>query len=288
MDIGHWAATFYECPLHALRRVVLFIGNDLPIPDNEEDEEDTDGELPGSSQSIDTRKLVQDISRELKKTFKEEIGNLEASLDFLSDQISSMEQTLKLQDSAIKNLEHKNDDLRNKNKNLELRVNVLEQGLKAFEQKSLSMAVEIAGIPEMSSKDVDKLVRTMALKLSVPEEEFQSAQRLPGSKNKPGPILVNMKSKIARNQLMEASKDKNLTVGMLLLNAPKEKVDNRVYIREALTKYVKTLLYNAKTQLRSSFQFIWCKDGKVCVRKSSDSKIHYIRSDQDIRQLLAI
>ncbi|XP_072948711.1 uncharacterized protein [Epargyreus clarus] len=148
------------------------------------------------------------------------------------------------------------------------------------------MALEIAGLPEIPPKDVDKMVKTIATELNMDEEQLQSSQLLPGSKDKPGPILVNMKTKLARKQWIDAAKEKCLTVGVLLPNVPKEKADNRVYIREALTKYVKTLLYNTKRQLRSSFQFIWCKDGKVCVRKNINSKIHYIRSELDIERLL--
>lgn len=167
-------------------------------------------------------------------------------------------------------------------------MSVLEHGLKTVEQKSLSTALEIAGLPEIHSKDIDQIVKTVALNLNMAPEEVQSSQLLPGTKDKPGPILVNMKTKLSRNQWIAASKEKRLTVGTVLPDAPKDKAVSKVYIREALTKYVKTLLYNAKTQLRSSFQFIWCKNGQVCVRKSSNSKIHYIRSEQDINQLVVL
>lgn len=269
-----------ECKRNVTRRSTFF------IPDDDGEEDEPDADLPASPQTIDTRKLVQDISRELKKTFREEIGNLETSLEFLSEQICNMEHSIKQQASDIKKLENKNEDLSNKNKNLELRVRVLEQDLKTFEQQSLSTALEVAGLPEMPPNDVKKMVKTIALELNMDEEELQSSQLLPGSKDKPGPILVNMKSKLARKQWIDAGKEKCLTVGILLPDTPREKADNRVYIREALTKYVKTLLYNAKSQLRSSFEFIWCKDGKVCVRKTSKSKIHYIKCEQDIKNLL--
>lgn len=271
-----------DCKRNITRRSTFF------IPDDDEDDEDPDADLLGTPQTIDTRKLVQDISRELKKTFKEEMGNLETSLEFLSEQITNMEQSLKQQDSAIRNLENKNEELRNKNKNLELRVTVLEQGLQSFEQQSLATALEIAGLPDVTPKSVENTVKTVVAELNMNEEDIHSSHLLPGSKERSGPILVKLKSKFARKQWIEASKDKCLTVGTLLPNVAKEKANNRVYIREALTKHLKTLLYNAKVQLRSSFQFIWCKDGKVCARKTSNSKIHYIRCDQDIKQLVGI
>lgn len=255
------------------------------IPDDDGDDEDAE-EYAENAQVIDTKKLVQDISREVKKTFREEIGTLENSLEYLSDQLTTMEQSVKRQDSKIKDLENKNHDLTNKNKNLELRVTVLEQGIKDFEQKSLTTTLEIAGLPDIPLNEVRNLVETVASKLNMEENNIQSSQRLPGTKEKPGPILVELKSKIFQQQWIDAGKEKSLTVGQLVPDVVKEKADDRVYIREALTKFQKSLLYNAKTQLlNKSCQFVWCKNGKVCARKTGNSKIHYIRTMHDITQI---
>lgn len=251
----------------------------------EEDDGDDESEAGSNLQPIDTRKLVQDISREMKKTFKEEIRNLEASLEFLSDQISTMEQSMKQQDGAIRDLENKNQDLVNKNKNLELRVSVMEQEMNNYEQKSLSSTLEIAGLPDTPPKDIPEVLEKIAVKLELNKDDIQSSSRLPGSKNKPGPILVEMKSKAIRSRWIEVSKRRMLTAGALLPNTPQDSVENRVYFREALTKLNKTLLYTTKSELGKSFQFIWCKDGKVCVRKTSNSRILYIRSIHDISRV---
>ncbi|CAH2098390.1 unnamed protein product [Euphydryas editha] len=50
-------------------------------------------------------KLVRDFTREVKKAVREEMKNLEKSLEFLSPQILNMEQSIKSQDTKIKNLE---------------------------------------------------------------------------------------------------------------------------------------------------------------------------------------
>ncbi|CAB3254415.1 unnamed protein product [Arctia plantaginis] len=70
----------------------------------EEDCEDDDSEasVRGDHPTTDTRKLVQDISREVKKAFKEELGSLETALEFMSDQLNTMEQSIKNQDIKIK------------------------------------------------------------------------------------------------------------------------------------------------------------------------------------------
>lgn len=252
------------------------------IPDDDDVDNDSDDGSVNTVQALDTKKLVKEISRELKKTFREEIANLESSLEFLSDQITTMEQSLRNQENTIKKLENRNEDLVNKNKNLELRVTVLEQGLRISEQKSLSRSVEIAGMPDIITKDVPQVIQKVASKLELNEHDIQTSQKMSGSKEKPGPILIELKTALIRKQWVDAGKEKCLTVGDVLPNAPKEKAEHRIFIREALTKHVKTLLYNAKMQLNKSYKYIWCRDGKVLVRKDDNGKIIYIRSQQDI------
>lgn len=252
------------------------------IPEDDGDDDDNEN-FSVNAQAFNSKKLVQDISREIKRTFREEISTLESSLEFLSEQFTTMEQSLKKQDHIIKELETKNYDLQNKNKNLELRVTVLENDLKDIEQKSLSTSLEIASLPEIPSKDIGKVIKNIASYLEVDGEDIQSSQLLPGTKEKPRSLFIRFKTKKTQRQWIDASKKKCLTIGLLMADVDKEIANNRVYIREALTKYYKTLLYNAKTQLlNKSCQYVWCRDGKVCARKSSNSKIHYIRCNKDI------
>lgn len=268
-----------ECSKNISRR------SSFVIPDDDGDEDDCES-ITGATQVIDGKKLAQDISREIKKTFRDEIRNLESSMEFLSEQLTNIEQSIKKQDSKIKELENKNHDLINKNKNLELRVCALEQGYIDSEQKSLTNSFEIAGLPEIQSSEIGPMVESIATKLNVDTKEVQSSRRLPGTRDKPGPILVAVKSKTTQGQWIAAGKEKCLTVGQLVPDAPKEQADSRVYIREALTKYHKTLLFNAKAKLLNKLcQFVWCKNGKVYARKTGNSKIFYIRTINDIDQI---
>lgn len=151
---------------------------------------------------------------------------------------------------------------------------VLEQGINTFEQKSLSTTLEIAGIPDIPQGDLKDVLSRVVVKLELDENDIQSTQRLPSSKDKPCVIRMEMKTKSVCKHWIEASKKKRLTVGQVIPDVVKDKAENRIYIREALTKHVKSILYNSKIQLSKSFQFIWCKDGNVCARKNSNSKIY--------------
>lgn len=266
-----------ECTQNISRR------SSFIIPEEDADDESDSGHIIGSQPTLDTRKLVQDLNREFKKTLREEIRNLETSLEFLSDQINTMENTLKNQDNRIKSLENKNQELSNKNKNLELKLAVLEQGMQKFEQKTLSTSLEIAGLPDVPTQELNKVITTIATKLDVEESDVQTTRRIMANRDKPGLLLMEMKSHSARNKWIAASKEKRITAGAVLPGISKDKADSRIFIREALTKPMKTLLYITKQELRDKFQFVWFKDGNVCARKTNDSKIYYIRSPADIK-----
>ncbi|CAH2100830.1 unnamed protein product [Euphydryas editha] len=250
-----------------------------------DDGEESDSSLTGDLQGIDTAKLIRDITREVKKAFREEMESLEKSLEFLSAQILTIEQSVKNQDTNIKNLEHKNQDLSNKNINLELRVSVLEQEIQNIEQKALSSSIEIAGLPNISPQNIKPVLNNLALQLDVSDKDIKSFERLPGTKEKPGVIIIEMKEKEQRIKWLKAGKEKGLRVEQLLPDTIKDKGSKKIFIREALTKTSKKILFLTKTKLKDKFQFIWCKDGKVFARKTNNSKIYLIRSVQDIEKL---
>lgn len=78
--------------------------------------------------------------------------SLEKSLELVSAQIltiDSIVQSIKNQNTKIKNLEHKNHDLLNKNVSLYIRVSVLKQKIQNITQKALSSFIEVTGLPDI-------------------------------------------------------------------------------------------------------------------------------------------
>lgn len=253
-----------------------------------EDEPETDSEEAKKTITIDVKKLLNDITFEMRKTIKQELESFQTSLEFISDQVSGIEETLRNQNSKIKQLENKNMDLANQNKNLELRICTMEQRQQEFEQQQLATSLEIAGIPKTAEKeDVTLLMKTVASKLDVNADDMLTARRTATRKEKPGSILVEMRSKASRDQWVKSGRDKEPTVGDILgLSTPTGSATDGVYVREALSHHIKTLLYQAGSRLRPSFQYVWCKEGKVLARKNKDTKAIPIYSVKDIDILL--
>lgn len=92
-------------------------------------------------------KLMKNLTAEIKKVTKEELGSFQDTLEFIGDQVTEIETSLRNQNNKIKLLENKNTELMNSNKNLELRLSAMEQRLEESEQKGLSNLIEIASLP---------------------------------------------------------------------------------------------------------------------------------------------
>lgn len=267
-----------DCMGHTSRRSSFFV----PEDDSDAEEETTSNNL---NQDV-AKKLLRDISSEMKKILKKELECMQTSLNFIGDQMSMIEETIKKQETKVKILENRTTDLQNKNKNLELRMACMEQQMQAFEQKQINNHLEIAGLPDENKQDPGAIVSIIATKLKMDPTEVQAARRLPARKDLPGPVLVELKGRLARDQWITAAKQMELTVGDIISNVPQEKAAGRIFIREALTQHTKSLLYQAKQQLRPSYEFVWCKAGRVYARETNNSKIHIVRSLLDIETLL--
>ncbi|CAF4959253.1 unnamed protein product [Pieris macdunnoughi] len=230
-----------ECQKNVSRRSSFITPND--DSDDEDDEESEPKEQVNIS-NLNVKQLVADISRELKKTFKAEMGHIESSLNYLSD-----------------------------------------QQLRSLEQGKLGDTLEVAGLPDTTPGQLKNVLEVLTGKLEVDNADIKSTQWSKGTNERPGLLLIKLNSRTMQHQSITASKAKCITLGQILPEAPNEIINNRIYVREALTKHIKTILYKTKSRLNKSYKFIWCKDGKVFVRKTEESKIHQVRSLEDILRL---
>ncbi|XP_045495853.1 uncharacterized protein LOC123694454 [Colias croceus] len=254
-------------------------------PDESSDDEDA-----RSSSTLDQKKLVASITREMQKIIKAELGDLTTAMEHMNGQMTDLEELVKRQENTIKTLLNKNTDLINKNKNLELRIAAAEQHINEIDQKLLACTIEIAGVPEATNQNLNSVLESVAQNLQVNICDVLSSRRMPKPQNRPQPgnIIVEVKSNVVRNQWLASAKQKEITVGDILPRLPSDQATRRVFVREALTHRTKTLLYNAQQKLKDSYKFVWCKAGVVYAKKLDDkSRPFIIRSLSDIESLLS-
>ncbi|KAL4713792.1 hypothetical protein ACJJTC_012309 [Scirpophaga incertulas] len=138
--------------------------------------------IPEDSEEITTsipfemHQLMRNINTEIKKAIKEEFESFRESLEFIGDQVASIEEALKSQNSKIKYLENKNIELVNAKKNIELRLSAIEQRLEETDQRSLCTFVEIAGLPSIPNTDVKTVAKTVAAQLNIETEAVYDAR----------------------------------------------------------------------------------------------------------------
>ncbi|CAG4986934.1 unnamed protein product [Colias eurytheme] len=255
-------------------------------PEEESEDEDNGDENP-KLVSVDIKKLLHDISQEIKKSIREQLEDFQRALTFATDEVADMGVKLESQETKIKKLENRNMELCNQNKNLELRVAALEQHIQNTEQKNLCNALEIAGIPKLPEENLKSIATSIANKLDIKVTDIESLRRLPGRNEKPGQIFVELKSPEMRDQWVAAAKSKEIFVKDLKLpTCTASTAAERIYIREALTSNMKTVLYNAKHKLRGTYKYVWLKRGRIYAKKADGDKAHIIRSVADIESLL--
>ncbi|XP_045525871.1 uncharacterized protein LOC123715094 [Pieris brassicae] len=234
---------------------------------------------------MDTKGLIQTISKEVEKTIKKEINEFNQSLQFHSTKLDEVLGCIDAFKNTIKVLERKNTELIHKNNNLELRVGALEQRFHEMEQEKLSNFIEIANVPPASEENVRKLVENVALKLKQPFDSIRNTMRYQGKNDQPGIIQVKLNDKATQEKWIKAAK----TIKTMVADVcPYEPNNNKiVFIREAMTKHNKSVLWEAKQELKNKqgYKYVWFKNGMVRARKDENTKIQNLRSVLDIQVL---
>lgn len=269
--------TCIECHRESPRR------RSYVVPEEEGEEDEINSQEPPIQ--IDVKQLLKDISKEMEKAIKREMKEITQSLQFHSEKMDEVLENIEAFKETIQELKRKNNDLQNKNTNLETRVRALEQQYQATEQQKLKNLVEIANIPYLENEDIASMVNTVAMKLQVPNNEIVFAERLPGKKERPGSVQVQLKDEKTQLKWLTAAKNKNIHISDVTPGVPTTSASEKIFIRESLTSYNKTLLWNAKQELKNTYKFIWCKKGIIRVRKDEKDTIHTLRSLEDINKL---
>lgn len=154
-----------------------------------------------------------------------------------------------------------------------------------MEQEKLCSLVEIANVPVETNEQAIQIATNLANNIKQPREGIKSSQRVQGKKDQPSKILVLLRDEETRDRWLMAAKTTKTTVSDIHPTIQNNK--NAVYIRESMTKYNKSLFWNAKQELKinNNFKFVWFKKGLIKARKDENEKTYIIRTMDDIRSI---
>lgn len=269
--------TCNECS-RSPRRSSIFIAPD----DDHDDEEDA---ASSSNGQLDMKKLLRDLTEEINKIIKKELKETNSALQYCSDKLEECLDCMEAFKEKIKSLEKKNCELENKYRSLENNIGALQQRVHEFEQKDLRCNIEVAGIPYIENENVQDIAGKIARTLNKETSEIKTVKRIPTQQGKTGIIKMQMHSEEKRNNWIKEAKLKNITVNSIITGSDSKIAKEKIYLREELTYYNKNLLWKTKQACKDKYKFVWCKEGKIMVRKTENSKVLIIRSDEDINKL---
>ncbi|XP_052742917.1 ras guanine nucleotide exchange factor P-like [Bicyclus anynana] len=268
-DNLEWTCT--ECHNTSIRRSSFII----PEEDDEEASPSHRHRIDGSQDvCINVKQLLNDMSKEMEKAIQKEMKECMRSLQYHSEKMDEMIESMEFCKQSIQDLKRKNCELTNKNTNLETRVIALEQRLQETEQQKLGDQIEILNLHDCEEKDTKGVVDSIAKKLCLPYEDIINVNfKLPRARKDrgkmPGSILLKMKSENIQQKWIATSKTIKVTVKDIISNANEKSAQETVFLREALTPYNKNLLWNAKNQLKDTYKFIWFAILAICILEVS-------------------
>lgn len=272
-----WACS--DCNLNSSRR------KSYTVLQDDDDEEEEHIQIPEAS--INIKKLVEDIKREVCNTISRELQSLNNAVQYCSEKIDEFTEALSEISTKTKEVEKKQKNLENRNIYLETKLEALEQRFTEIEQHHLADSVEIVGIPEISDFKLSELIQNIADRFQAPKHDVISIKRLPSRRPGARPVIVRLREGATRQRFLTAAREKVFTAGDIMPGLTGPPAAEKIFIREPLTPYYKHLLWQAKQELKDIYKYIWFKDSKVLARKNENSKIFRLRTVKDIQPLLS-
>lgn len=230
--------------------------------------------------------LLAEVNKKLEMIFniQKTLDDLAEAVDFYAEKYQELEEQKQIQEKKITAIERRNVYLEKCNKALEERVSLLE--LKQTEKN-----VEIVGLEKSMGEDLKKIGETVAKKLSLDPARICEIKRVgtekPTKPAQPRPrpprIIITLDSRATRDEWISQRKIR-LTNGDVYQNENKLPI----YINEDIPKQTRQLLWEAKTELKTIYKYVWIRNGKIYVRQEGEeNRKILIRSSEDIERLQA-
>lgn len=227
-------------------------------------------------------RVLEDFKKEVfgeLKTFKNEMSELSAAVQFVSGKLDESTKLMKEVKSEIVSVKREHEELRSKNANLTSEVHFLKDRVRSLEQYSRKNNVEISGLPVTPGEDVIDLVKDVGLSLGleITKKDISAAHRVPSfQKSRMPALVVQFVNRSTKETVISKYREKK--GGMTAHNVNAAFPVQKLYINEHLSPENKVFLNKLKSKAKElGYAFTWCRDGKFFVRRSQGEK--YIRID---------
>lgn len=224
---------------------------------------------------LDIARILGEIDRKLSclTALKDTVGNIEKSIQLLSDKYDDVLDRVKEQDREIKSLKQRVAAFEKQ----EDETAKLKQAVNDLEWHSRKSNLEIHGVPQSDKEDLLSKVNEVATKLGVEQltdTDVAAVHRLPARPDKPPGIIIRFTRQSVRDNWF--GKKRNL-----------KPAETTAHIQENMTRQSKALLWSAKQWAREhNFKYVWHRNGAIFVRKTDGERALLVKSENELQFLV--
>lgn len=232
----------------------------------------------------DITSYVQRILLQELKPIKDEITNIKSSLNFFTEQFTSLTERLDKVEKDIKSFKSTSSDICN----LTSTIAKMEKNNNMSEQWSRRSNIEIYGIPERKNEnllDILKSISNISEYKIDPAIDIDFITRVAPKKSdskKIKPIVVRFLARYKKDNFLSRVRKLKLKAGDIGYTG----CNNSIYFNEHLTSLNKSLLHKTKTKAREKqFAYVWVKNCAIFARRNDTSPVISISDEQDLNKL---
>lgn len=238
---------------------------------------DTDDDNYGKSNTIGK---VSPLAKGTKS--KVTMEHLLEKINIVIQQNDRMIKRITATEKENKRLKKEMKELREEQERVRKDMQVIKMGKNTHDQQLLNRNVVISGLPieKYDLEQLKKTVQKVGAKLSVAMDD-EDVRCTKIGKDSGQRLRVEFVTEELKDRLMEAKRGKNLNTKDLGLEG-----DKHVYINHDLTA-ANQLLYKKAREVKKNlkYRYAWVSHGKVYLRKSDDSKIIRVKSEEFLNDL---
>ncbi|XP_048487442.1 uncharacterized protein LOC125490951 [Plutella xylostella] len=218
-------------------------------------------------------------------TFKQEVDDLKASINIISDDYAKLKSSIQNMESKAKVHEKKISVL----DTLQHQTDILIKQDNENQQWSRRSNIEIFGIPERKDENLLSVVQDLANRVDFPldiNRDVDFVTRVASSdkdNKKPKPIVLRLLARYKKDDFL--AKLKKLK-GLKGSDIGYTGNSGLIFFNDHLTKSNKSLLYMAKKRARElNYKYIYVKNCSIRVRFSDTSPVIVINSEVDLNKI---
>lgn len=206
-------------------------------------------------------------------------SDIEKSLNYMSEQITSVEVKI--------------DALDGERTALVTQMTALEDKIANIDRQLIKTTVEIRDIPKTLAFFKDALFNMVqklstSLNLNIQGSDIRDIYRLPSKKEKTTTaIAVEFNNTLQKSNFLKKIKDHNKNNDLKKLSTEHLGyigTHNAIYVSELLTPATKKLYFIARTFAKNhKYEYCWTSEGRVFLRKNKESQYLIVKDEEQLK-----